>query len=241
MNVETDWSKLEQPASTGAANVAQRVKRMGGSTAGHNSRAGEPPIQERPFDDVASSKGGGVQNVQTSPEEDRRSHMRKTGAIKSAKRKFCGTEKPQDISDLAPFCAASASASVMPDLFGDTAENHSEKSGKAGEILEIPCANCGELFSQVLRQGRPLRFCSEPCRQAAKAEQSRAWALAHPRNTPADPITCRTCRREFEPPTRASGRSPHWCSHRCKLASLRKPADRSSMPDMFSPTERKSP
>lgn len=187
------------------------------------------------------TEAGGASKVQRSSKEDRRSNTQKTGAIKTAKRKFCGTEKPQDISDVAPFCAASADASVMPDLFGETAENHSEKSGKAAEILEIPCANCGELFSQVLRQGRPLRLCSEPCRQAAKADQVRAWAATHPRKNAAPPQTCRTCSRQFEPPPRTNGRAPHWCSRRCKLAALRKPVDRSSMPDMFSPTERKSP
>ena len=186
-------------------------------------------------------EAGGEAKVQRSSEEDRRSNTQKIGAIKTAKRKFCGTEKPQDISDVAPFSAVSEGASVMPDLFGDMVENHSEKSAKAAEFLEIPCANCSELFSQVLRQGRPLRFCSEPCRQAAKADQVRAWALTHPRKNPAPPLTCRTCSRQFEPPPRTNGRAPHWCSRRCKLAALRKPVDRSSMPDMFSTTERKSP
>ena len=100
------------------------------------------------------------------------------------------------------------------------------------------CAECGGEFHQAPRHGRPLRFCSAECRKASKNRQKREWAAAE--RAPTSALTCRRCGLAFQPPPRSAGRAPHWCSPRCKLASLRKPADPPKIPDLFSPAERKS-
>jgi hypothetical protein len=154
---------------------------------------------------------------------------------------FCGTEKGSEGNALEQNRTIASVATGILDLFGHDAENHSGKSKKQPEILENACSRCGAPFSQALRSGRPLRFCSAPCRRASKADQVREWKSAHAGKPAAGLITCRACRRDFQPPPRSTGRAPHWCSHACKLASLRKPAERQAMPDLFPSTERKTP
>ncbi|WP_137131526.1 hypothetical protein [Rhizobium sp. FY34] len=151
---------------------------------------------------------------------------------------FCGTEKGSEGKALEQNRAIASDATGILDLFGHDAENHSAKSKKQPEIRENACSWCGAPFSQSLRWGRPLRFCSDPCRHASKADQVREWRSAHAGKPAAGLITCRACRRDFSPPPRSTGRAPHWCSHACKLASLRKPADRPATPDLFTQTER---
>jgi hypothetical protein len=151
---------------------------------------------------------------------------------------FCETENGSEGKVLEQNCLVGGHASGILDLFGNDAKNHSGKSKKQPEIRENACSWCGAPFSQSLRSGRPLRFCSDPCRRASKADQMREWKSAHAGKPAASLITCRACRRDFQPPPRSTGRAPHWCSRRCKLASLRKPADRPAMPDLFPSTER---
>jgi hypothetical protein len=158
-----------------------------------------------------------------------------------AEKNFCRTKKRGQSKALASDFALSAGAAVVADLFGRVVENHSEISKKQPEILENTCAKCGAPFSQALRQGRPLRFCSDPCRQATKASQVRQWEREHAGKPAAALITCRACQRDFEPPPRSSGRAPHWCSPSCKQTSLRKLVDRQAMPDLFPSTERTTP
>lgn len=159
---------------------------------------------------------GGRAKVQSLPKEDRRSKIKKIGAKFPAIKIFCVPDE-----GVRPLEA---------DLFGEPPAEPPEFASR--------CAECGGEFHQAPRHGRPLRFCSAECRKASKNRQKREWAAAE--RAPTSALTCRRCGLAFQPPPRSAGRAPHWCSPRCKLASLRKPADPPKIPDLFSPAERKS-
>lgn len=78
------------------------------------------------------------------------------------------------------------------------------------------CAECGAAFEQHQARGRPIVFCSDPCRAAAKARQTRAGGLL-PKHDRSKPITCGCCGKEFLPIAGAKGRLPMWCSYRCRI------------------------
>ncbi len=78
------------------------------------------------------------------------------------------------------------------------------------------CAECGAAFEQRQARGRPMVFCSDPCRAAAKARQTRAGGLL-PKHDRSKPITCGCCGKDFLPIAGAKGRLPLWCSYRCRI------------------------
>lgn len=160
--------------------------------------------------------GGGASKVQRSSKEDRRRHMQKTGAIKS----------PEKIFRVPDWTSV--------DLFGAVSTGQ--------PTMRQACDRCGAMFEQVVRTGRPLRFCSDTCRRDQKADQMRRWAGKAPASS-SRTVTCRHCGQSFEPKPRLKGRAPHWCSARCRRDALAGKTYRPPGADLFTfeTEERKSP
>nr|WP_278520795.1 hypothetical protein [Brucella anthropi] len=85
------------------------------------------------------------------------------------------------------------------------------------------CARCGQLFAAVVRQGRPERFCSDPCRQSEAVAQRRDWQVNARADPEERPTRCQQCGAALAVKSATAGRFRRFCSRRCLKKSREPP------------------
>lgn len=96
---------------------------------------------------------------------------------------------------------------------------------KPGLSFSAPtaCARCGQLFAAVVRQGRPERFCSDPCRQSEAIAQRRDWQISARAEPEERPTHCQQCGAALQVKSATAGRFRRFCSRRCLKKSREPP------------------
>ncbi|MBB5702699.1 putative nucleic acid-binding Zn ribbon protein [Ochrobactrum daejeonense] len=80
------------------------------------------------------------------------------------------------------------------------------------------CGHCGQLFAAIAGNGRPIRFCSEPCREAHRLFQQKSW---NQKPSSEQPKSCQGCGKPFPPRKVSAGRFRRFCSPNCRVNSRR--------------------
>lgn len=83
------------------------------------------------------------------------------------------------------------------------------------------CADCGARFEVPASNGRPQRFCSDPCRRRQKSAQARAWAVQPDTD---EPTECLGCGVSLPARDVTAGRFRRFCSPTCRVRSRRQGA-----------------
>lgn len=96
---------------------------------------------------------------------------------------------------------------------------------RAGLEFSAPtaCGHCGQLFASIVRQGRPERFCSDPCRQSEAVAQRRDWQASARADPEERPTCCQQCGAELVVKSATAGRFRRFCSRRCLKKSREPP------------------
>lgn len=96
---------------------------------------------------------------------------------------------------------------------------------KPGLSFSAPtaCARCGQLFAAVVRQGRPERFCSDPCRHSEAIAQRRGWQVSARADPEERPTHCQQCGAALVVKSATAGRFRRFCSRRCLKKSREPP------------------
>ncbi len=85
------------------------------------------------------------------------------------------------------------------------------------------CGHCGQLFASIVRQGRPERFCSDPCRQSEAIAQRRGWQVSARADPEERPTHCQQCGAALVVKSATAGRFRRFCSRRCLKKSREPP------------------
>lgn len=79
----------------------------------------------------------------------------------------------------------------------------------------VVCAECGKGFETTRARGRPVKFCSDPCRVRHQREQQRGW---QPRD---GPVGCLECGAPLPSRPDGPGRNRQFCDARCRKRHIK--------------------
>lgn len=91
------------------------------------------------------------------------------------------------------------------------------------------CTRCGQFFTDLVRVGRPQRFCSDECRHDTGVEQRREWKVSARSESEDRPTHCQQCGTDLPVGTRQARRFRRFCSTRC----LKKSRNMQRVSDLF--------
>lgn len=115
----------------------------------------------------------------------------------------------------------------MADLFGPANE-----PDEVAQLISGRCQSCGAMFDASQPKGRPLRFCSDRCRQISKSDRIRAW-----RPGEKEPTQCGFCQRPLPHRKVSGGRFRRFCNSTCLKRARRGAITTPDFPDLLSKPE----
>lgn len=98
-------------------------------------------------------------------------------------------------------------------------------------VLTSPfaCARCGQFFTDLVRVGRPQRFCSAECRHEEGVQQRSGWKISARSEREKRPTHCQRCGVSLGASSVGAGRFRRYCSTSC----LKKSREPPSCPDLL--------